>query len=55
MIPVTTSPTRLTYSSYIISRSASRMRCRITCFAVWAAMRPKLSGVTSMAWISLSS
>ena len=35
------------YSSYIISRSASRMRWRMTCFAVCAAMRPKLSGVTS--------
>ena len=46
-MPVTTSPTRSMYSSYIISRSASRMRCRITCFAVWAAMRPKFSGVTS--------
>src|SRR5947199_111619 len=31
-IPVTTSPTRSMYSSYIISRSASRIRCRITCF-----------------------
>ena len=46
-MPVTTSPTRSMYSSYIISRSASRMRCRITCFAVCAAMRPKFSGVTS--------
>ena len=46
-MPVTTSPTRSMYSSYIISRSASRIRCRITCFAVCAAMRPKLSGVTS--------
>ena len=35
------------YSSYIIARSASRMRCRMTCFAVCAAMRPKSSGVTS--------
>ena len=46
-MPVTTSPTRSMYSSYIISRSASRIRCRMTCFAVCAAMRPKLSGVTS--------
>ena len=28
-------------------RSASRIRCRITCLAVWAAIRPKFSGVTS--------
>src|SRR5260221_7819394 len=46
-MPVTTSLTRSMYSSYIISRSASRIRCRITCFAVCAAMRPKFSGVTS--------
>ena len=46
-MPVTTSLTRSTYSSYIIARSASRIRCRITCFAVCAAMRPKFSGVTS--------
>ncbi len=53
-MPVTTSPTRSMYSSYIISRSASRIRCRITCFAVCAAIRPKLSGVTSSRFISLS-
>ena len=41
------SPTRSRYSSYICSRSASRMRWRITCLAVWAAMRPKSCGVTS--------
>src|ERR687888_418439 len=46
-MPVTTSLTRSTYSSYIISRSASRIRCRMTCLAVCAAMRPKFSGVTS--------
>src|SRR5712691_23534 len=46
-MPVTTSLSRSLYSSYIISRSASRIRCRITCFAVCAAMRPKFSGVTS--------
>src|SRR5207248_849461 len=50
-MPVTTSPTRSMYSSYIISRSASRIRCRMTCFAVCAAMRPKLSGVTSSRFI----
>ena len=47
MIPVISSPTRSWYSSYIICRSASRIRCRITCLAVWAAIRPKSSGVTS--------
>jgi len=35
------------YSSYLRSRSASRMRCRITCLAVWAAIRPKSLGVSS--------
>ena len=53
-MPVTTSPTRSTYSSYIIERSASRIRCRITCFAVCAAMRPKFSGVTSSRLMSRS-
>src|SRR5437763_13233806 len=42
------------YSSYIIARSASRIRCRITCFAVCAAMRPKSCGVTSSRLIWLS-
>jgi hypothetical protein len=53
-MPVTTSPTRSTYSSYIIARSASRIRWLITCFAVCAAMRPKFSGVTSerLTWSS---
>ena len=46
-MPVTTSLTRSTYSSYIIARSASRIRCWMTCLAVCAAMRPKFSGVTS--------
>src|ERR671929_206823 len=46
-MPVISSPTRSRYSSNIMSRSASRMRWRITCFAVCAAMRPKSSGVTS--------
>ena len=31
------------YSSYFISRSASRMRWKMTCLAVCAAMRPKSS------------
>ena len=46
-MPVISSPTRSWYSSYIMWRSASRMRWRITCLAVCAAMRPKSSGVTS--------
>src|SRR5919204_5033534 len=49
-MPVTTSPTRSTYSSYIISRSASRIRWRMTCFAVCAA-----SSASSSAWMSVFS
>ena len=47
MIPVIISPTRSWYSSNIMSRSASRIRWRITCLAVCAAIRPKSVGVTS--------
>src|SRR5918992_161136 len=47
MIPVISSPTRSRYSSNIMSRSASRIRWRITCLAVCAAIRPKSCGVTS--------
>ena len=56
MIPVIISPTRSWYSSNIMSRSASRIRCRITCLAVWAAIRPKSVGVTSRVsiWSSYS-
>src|SRR3954447_9283856 len=46
-MPVISSPTRSRYSSNIMSRSASRIRWRITCLAVCAAMRPKSCGVTS--------
>ena len=35
------SPLRSLYSLKTFSRSASRTRCRMTCLAVWAAMRPK--------------
>ncbi len=42
------------YSAYRIARSASRMRCWITCFAVIAAMRPKSLGVTSVRTICCS-
>src|SRR5581483_4033147 len=48
MMPVTMSPSRPAYSSYFCSRSISRRRCVITCFAVCAAMRPKSDGVTSI-------
>ena len=47
MMPVTISPSLPAYSSYLLSRSTSRMRCRMTCFAVCAAMRPKSLGVSS--------
>jgi hypothetical protein len=47
MMPVIISPTRSRYSSNIMSRSASRIRCKMTCFAVWAAILPKSVGVTS--------
>src|SRR3712207_691831 len=46
-MPVISSPTRSWYSSNIMSRSASRIRWRITCLAVCAAIRPKSAGVTS--------
>ena len=48
IMPVTMSPSRPAYSSYFISRSISRIRWDMTCLAVWAAMRPKSSGVTSI-------
>ena len=40
-VPVTSSSPRPRKSFRICSRSASRMRCRITCLAVCAPMRPK--------------
>src|SRR6266511_3807991 len=58
MIPVTSSPSLPAYSSYLLSRSTSRMRWRMTCLAVCAAMRPKSSGVSSHSlttWPSSSS
>ena len=42
-VPDTTSPIRLLYSAYTLSRSASRTFWKITCLAVWAAMRPSTS------------
>ena len=55
-MPVISSPTRSRYSSNIMSRSASRIRWRITCLAVCAAIRPKSCGVTSSVsiWSSYS-
>ena len=41
---LTSSPTRPEYSEKIVSRSASRTFCRITCLAVCAEMRPKRIG-----------
>ena len=43
MMPLTTSLTRPEYSAKTLSRSASRTFWKITCFAVWAAMRPRMS------------
>src|SRR5438309_1583794 len=43
-VPVTSSSPRDRKSFRICSRSASRMRCRITCFAVCAPMRPNSIG-----------
>ena len=43
MMPFTTSPTRPEYSAKTLSRSASRTFWKMTCFAVWAAMRPSTS------------
>ena len=40
-MPVTISFLRSLYSLKTFSRSASRVRWRMTCLAVWAAMRPK--------------
>ena len=49
-MPVTISPTRSAYSSYMIERSASWMRWRSTCLAVWPAIRLNPSGVTATIW-----
>src|SRR5438105_4560579 len=46
------SPSRSRNSLYTMSRSASRIRCTITCLAVWAAIRPKSFGVTSTSTVS---
>ena len=41
------SPSRPAYSPKVSSSSTSRRRCRITCRAVVAAIRPKPAGVSS--------
>ncbi len=43
MMPFTTSPTRPEYSAKTLSRSASRTFWKMTCLAVWAAIRPSTS------------
>ncbi len=43
MMPFRTSPTRFEYSANTLSRSASRTFWKMTCFAVWAAIRPSTS------------
>src|SRR5882757_10869222 len=45
--PGTMSPSRPAYSPKVSSSSTSRSRCRITCLAVVAAIRPKPAGVSS--------
>src|SRR5215468_2011087 len=45
--PATMSPSRPAYSPKVSSSSASRSRCRMTCRAVVAAIRPKPAGVWS--------
>src|ERR1700733_2940590 len=45
--PATMSPSCPAYSPNVISSSTSRSRCRITCLAVVAAIRPKPAGVSS--------
>ena len=44
MIPVTMSPFAAAFSSCFISRSASRMRCRITCLAVYRGDAAEVGG-----------
>ena len=46
MVPLTSWPTRDSYSSMTWLRSASRTFCTITCFAVCAAMRPNSTDST---------
>ena len=45
-VALRTSPARWLYSLKTVSRSASRTFWKMTCLAIWAAMRP--SGVVSL-------
>src|SRR6202451_1847400 len=47
MTPATMSPSRPAYSRRVSSSSTSRRRCRMTCRAVVAAIRPNPAGVSS--------
>ena len=51
-IPFSISPSLSAKASYKASLSASRIRCSITCLAVWAAIRPKFEGVVSTKTVS---
>src|ERR1700728_4458126 len=53
--PATMSPSRPEYSPRVSSSSASRSRCRMTCRAVVAAIRPKPSGVSSYSRVTVPS
>src|ERR1700689_1734490 len=53
--PATMSPSRPAYSPKVSSSSASRSRCRMTCRAVVAAIRPKPSGVSSYSRVTVPS
>ena len=49
------SPSRPAYSPKVSSSSTSRSRCKITCRAVVAAIRPKPAGVSSYSRTGLPS
>src|SRR5208283_2937135 len=53
-VPDRMSPPRPLNSSNTMFFSTCRMRCSIACLAVWAAMRPKFCGVTSISMLSPS-
>src|SRR5688572_25115808 len=46
--PLMMSPSRSAYSANTCSRSASRSDCWMTCFAVWAPMRPSAEAASSI-------
>src|SRR6516164_9253280 len=49
------SPSRPAYSPKVSSSSPSRNRCRMTCLAVVAAIRPNPAGVSSYSWTTAPS